>query len=138
MMTSGRYEGWAFAPLRFAVWVLAAIYLGRIGYDNTLYDLKQLTARHVVVRTVSIGITLAFVYWNVFIIPAQLRGVIWAIVALLTGAVLVWKYIIETGVEYHDARDPLKCRAFNDGDADPLDLGHRVAGKRLRDTTDDD
>ncbi|WP_227131304.1 hypothetical protein [Halorubellus salinus] len=138
MTTTGRYEGLASAPLRFAVWVLAAIYLGRIGYDNTLYDLKQLTARRVVVRTLSIGITLAFVYWNVFVIPAQLRGVIWAVVALLTGAVLVWKYIIETGVEYHDARDPLKRRAFNEDDVEALDLGHRVAGKRLGDTTDDD
>jgi hypothetical protein len=138
MTTAIRYEGWASAPRRFVVWVLAAIYLGRIGYDNTRYDLEQLTARRVVVRTVSIGITLAFVYWNVFVVPAQLRGFMWATVALLAGAVLVWKYIVEAGVEYHDARDPLKRRAFNDGDADPLDLGHRVAGKRLGDTTDDD
>ncbi|MFC6953148.1 hypothetical protein [Halorubellus litoreus] len=138
MTTAGRYEGWAYAPLRFAVWVLAAIYLGRIGYDNTLYDLEQLTALHVVVRTLSIAITLAFVYWNVFIVPAQLRGIIWATVALLAGAVLVWKSVIETGVEYHDARDPLKRRAARDQDADPLDLGGRVAGRRLGDTTDDD
>ncbi|WP_323676605.1 hypothetical protein [Halorubellus sp. PRR65] len=138
MTTAGRYEGWAYAPLRFAVWVLAAIYLGRIGYDNTLYDLGELTALRVVVRTVSIAITLAFVYWNLFIVPGQLRGIIWATVALLAGAVLVWKYIIETGVEYHDARDPLNRRRPHDSDIESLDLGRRVAGKRLGDTTDDD
>ena len=138
MTTTGRYEGWTYAPLRFAVWVVAAIYLGRIKYDNTLYDVRQLTALHVVVRTLSIAITLTFVYWNVFVMPPRLRGVIWATVALLFGAVFAWKAVIETGVEYQDAMDPLDRRANRDSDVESLDLGRRVAGKRLGDPTDDD
>lgn len=138
MTTSNDDGGWSSAPLRFAVWVLAAIYLGRIYYDNTLEDLAELSAAHVLVRTVSIGITLAFVYWNAFVIPAQLSSVIWATVALLVGAVLVWKFVVETGVEYHEARDPLERRTTHDSDVERLDLGRRVAGKRLGDTADDD
>ena len=50
MTTSRRDDGRANALLRVVVWVLAAVYLGRIYYDNTLRDLRQLTVLQVVVR----------------------------------------------------------------------------------------
>jgi len=138
MTTSRRDDGRANALLRVVVWVLAAVYLGRIYYDNTLRDLRQLTVLQVVVRTLSIAITLGFVYWNVFIVPPRLAAIMWTTVAGLVGAVFVWKGIVETGVAYHDSLDPLNRRRDPDREVDSLDLGRRVAGKRLGDTNDDD
>lgn len=138
MTTSGRNDDPASAPLRFVVWVLAAVYLGRVHYDNTLRDLRQLTVLQVVVRTLSIAITLGFVYWNAFVVPPQLAAVMWTTVAGLVGAVFVWKGIVEAGVAYHDSLDPLNRHDDRTREVDSLDLGHRVAGKRLGDTTDDD
>lgn len=120
------------------VWVLAAIYLGRIYYDNTLRDLLELTALQVIVRTASIAITLGFVYWNAFVVPTRLAAIMWATIAGLVGAVLIWKHIVEVGVEYHDSLDPLNRRANRTRDVEPLDLGDRVAGKQLGDTVEDD
>jgi hypothetical protein len=138
MTTSRRYDGWVYAPLRFAVWVLGVLYLGRITYNNTLWDLRQVTALHAVVRTLSIAITLGFVYWNLFVVPPRLAAVMWATVAGLVGAVFVWKGIIETGVRYHDSLDPLDRSDHQQQTVESLDLGRRVAGKQLGDTVDDD
>lgn len=138
MTTSGRDDDVAAAPLRFVVWVLAAVYLGRVYYDNTLRDLRQITALQAVVRTLSIGIILGFVYWNAFVVPTRLAAVMWTTVAGLVGAVFVWKGIIEAGVEYQDSLDPLNRRDDRTREVDSLDLGGRVAGKRLGNTGDDD
>jgi hypothetical protein len=138
MPTSGRHDDTTSAPLRFVVWVLAAVYLGRVHYDNTLSDLRELTALHVVVRTLSIAITLGFAYWNLIVVPPRLAAVIWTTVAGLIGAVFVWKGIVETGVEYHDSLDPLNRRDGRDRAVESFDTGRRVAGKRLGDTRDDD
>jgi hypothetical protein len=138
MTSSGNYERWTYAPLRFVVWVLALVYLGRLQYNNTLWDLRQLTVAHVVVRTLSIAITLGFVYWNAFVIPPRLRSIIWATIAFLVGFVFVWKTIIDVGAEYHESADPLERRRHPDASVDHLDLGRRVAGKRLGDIADDD
>jgi hypothetical protein len=137
-MTSGRDDGRAVPPLRFAVWVLAALYLGRIYYDNTLRDLRQLTVAQVVVRTLSVGVTLGFVYWNVFVVPPRLAAVMWTTVAGLVGAVFVWKGIVEVGVAYQDSLDPLNRRDHRPREVDSFDLGNRVAGRQVGDTADDD
>lgn len=137
MPTSGRDDDGPAAPLRFVVWVLAAVYLGRVYYNNTLRDLRQITAVQAVVRTLSIAITLGFVYWNVFVIPSRLAAVIWTTVAGLVGAVFVWKGIVEASVAYHDSIDPLNRYADRPREVDSFDVGGRVAGKRLGDTGDD-
>jgi hypothetical protein len=138
MTTSDGDVDRASAPLRFVVWVLAAVYLGRIYYDNTLRDLRQLTAPQAVGRTLSIGLVLGFAYWNVFVVPPRLAAVMWTTVAGLVGAVFVWKGIVETGVAYHDSLDPLNRRDDRPRDVDSFDFGPRVAGKQLGDTADDD
>lgn len=136
--TSRRDDTVGSAPVRFVVWVLAAIYLGRIYYDNTLQDLLEPSALQVVVRTISIAVTLGFVYWNAFVVPTRLAAIMWATIAGLVGAVSIWKYIVEVGVEYHDSLDPLNRRENGTRDVEPLDLGNRVAGKQLGDTPEDD
>lgn len=137
MPTIARDDDGPAAPLRFVVWVLAAVYLGRVYYNNTLRDLRQITALQAVVRTLSIAITLGFVYWNVFVIPPRLAAVMWTTVAGLIGAVFVWKGIVEAGVAYHDSIDPLNRYDDRTREVDSLDVGGRVAGKRLGDTGDD-
>ncbi|NHN40755.1 hypothetical protein G9C85_03780 [Halorubellus sp. JP-L1] len=134
---SRQYEGWRYAPLRFAVWVLAVVYLGRVQYDNTLWDLKQLTVGRVLVRTTCIGLVLAFVYWNVAIVPPRVAAVLWTGVALMYGAVFALYVVVETGVDYVDAADPLDRRAATraiDPDEKQSDV---VGGYRFGDIADE-
>lgn len=105
MSTSRRYGGWQYAPLRFVVWVLAFVLLGRMFYNNTLYDLRELTAVAVVARLASIGITLGFVYWNLFVMPPGILGFIWSMVGLSVLGLFIWKGIVDMGVEMAEDRD---------------------------------
>jgi hypothetical protein len=95
------------ASLRVAVWLAAAIYLGRFTYNNTLYDLKQRHPLQYVLRTLSIGIFLGFVYWNVVVMPNRLTAMIWAAVTFGVAMVVVWKTIVDACAEYISANDPL-------------------------------
>ena len=80
MSSPNQYRGWAYAPLRLSVWFLAAVYLGRIHYNNTLWDLRRLSAFEVAVKTIAIAVVLAFAYWNVAladpdVIATEVQGV---------------------------------------------------------------
>lgn len=110
MARTNAYDGWRYAPLRAVVRVLAAIYLGRLFYDNSLHDLRQLTLPRVVVRTAAILLTLGFVYWNLAIVDPRIGAVLWTAVALLYGSILVLWRVVEAGVDYVDATDPLDRR----------------------------
>lgn len=127
------YDGWLYAPLRAAVRVVAAIYLGRLFYDNSLHDVRQLTVPVVVVRTGCILLTLGFVYWNVAVVDPRVGGVIWTVVAFLYGSVLVVWRIVVAGVEYVDAQDPLDRRKHatrNDATSDVVESHTRSLGDR--------
>jgi len=110
MLSDDRSPAWRTLPLRATVRVLAAIYLGRVHYDNSLHDLRQLTAPAVLVRTVSILLVAAFAYWNLAVVDPRIAAVIWTAVAMLYGAVIVLWRVVEAGVDYVEARDPLDRR----------------------------
>jgi hypothetical protein len=108
--TSDRYRGWQYAPLRFFVWLVAAVYLGRLHYNNTLYDLQEYGPLFYVFRTISILLFAAFVYWNLFVVEPLIAALMWGVAAFLVGMVFVWRGIIDAGAEYHEAQDPLNRR----------------------------
>lgn len=53
--------------LRFVVWVLALVLLGRAFDNNSLYDLRQLRAEQVVLRLATFGVIGSFLYWALFL-----------------------------------------------------------------------
>jgi len=116
-----RVRGRSSAPLRLVVWVLAAIYLGRVHYDNTLYDLRQLSAREVVVRTGAIAVVAAFGYWNVAVASPDLIGVVWGVTAVFAAKVLLVLGVVRVGTYVTDRREHRARRrheAAGEDDAD--------------------
>jgi len=105
MASPERGRGWRSAPLRAVVWVLAAVYLGRVYYDNTLYDLRQLSTLEVVVRTGAIVVVLAFVYWNVAVANPDLIGVVWGVTAVFAAKVLLVLGVVRIGTYVTDRRE---------------------------------
>lgn len=100
-----RYRGWRFAPLRLLVWVLAAAYLGRVSYDNTLYDLRQLSGLAVVARTAAIAVVVAFVYWNVAVATPGFIGIVWVATAAFAAKVLFVLGVVRVGAYVTDRRE---------------------------------
>lgn len=110
MATQSKYQGWQYAPVRFVVWVLAFVLLGRAFYNNSLYDLRKLSAAHVVLRLLSIGITLGFVYWNVFVMPQRITAFVWGMVGLGIMSLLMWRLLVDMQINMADDRDVLQRR----------------------------
>lgn len=136
MSIGRRYEELGAGVLRALVWLVAAIYLGRVSYDNTLYDLRQRHPAFYVLKTISISIVLAFVYWNVVVMPDRIAALIWTIVAFLSGMVFVFKFTIDTGAAQAAARDPLNRRRYADRLGE--DARMNVGSSRSRDDPTDD
>ncbi|NHN40754.1 hypothetical protein G9C85_03775 [Halorubellus sp. JP-L1] len=112
MPTFREYRGWEYAPLRFVVWVLAAVYLGRVHYDNTLWDLRQLSAFEVVVKTLSIAVVLAFVYWNVALADPDVVAIVWAGVVVFGAKVLLVLGVVRAGTALAGRRQFADRRRF--------------------------
>ena len=53
--------------LRFVVWVLAVILLGRPFENNSLYDLRQLRAEQVAIRLGTLAVLGSFFFWTIFV-----------------------------------------------------------------------
>jgi|GEM_PF-1244459 hypothetical protein len=114
MTPSDRYSGPKYAPLRFVVWVLAFVLLGRAYYDNTLYDLRQLTATHVFLRLAAIGTVVMFAYWNLFVANTRVVIYIWTTVSLFLSGRIMLLRVVEAQAESAEARDPLDRRKHSD------------------------
>lgn len=114
MPSSARYRGHRFAPLRFVVWVLALFYLGRIHYDNTLYDLRRLSALEVVLRSGAMVVVTAFVYWNLVLVDPEVMGMVWGVVLFFAAKVLFVLGVIRLGVVVADRREYREQRRMED------------------------
>ncbi|WP_435333311.1 hypothetical protein [Haloarchaeobius sp. TZWWS8] len=67
---------WRSAPLRFVVWALAFVLLGRLFTNNSLYDLRQLRAEQVLVRLGSLAVVGLFVYWFGFVARRDIAAIV--------------------------------------------------------------
>lgn len=114
MTTSRRYRGWRYAPIRVGVWLVAAIYLGRLHYNNTLYDLREYGPLFYVTRSISILVLAGFVYWNLFVMDAFIAALLWSVVAFGVAMVFVWRGIVDAGADYQEAQGPLNRRKHQD------------------------
>ncbi|WP_435347499.1 hypothetical protein [Haloarchaeobius sp. HRN-SO-5] len=80
--------------LRFVVWVLALVLLGRAFKNNSLYDLRQLRAEQVLVRLGTGAVLLAFVVWAVFVARTDVMAiVVIASVGLVAMHALPWLFV---------------------------------------------
>ncbi|MCT9097223.1 hypothetical protein [Haloarchaeobius sp. HME9146] len=84
---STSYDGLGNLPLRFVVWVLAAILLGRLFQNNSLYDLRQLRAEQVLVRLGSFAVLGAFVYWLGFLARPDIAAIV---IVASAGFIAMW------------------------------------------------
>ncbi|WP_435318833.1 hypothetical protein [Haloarchaeobius sp. TZWSO28] len=84
---STSYDGLRNLPLRFVVWVLAAILLGRLFQNNSLYDLRQLSAEQVLVRLGSLAVLGAFGYWLGFLARPDIAAIV---IVASGGFVAMW------------------------------------------------
>ncbi|WP_267640062.1 hypothetical protein [Haloarchaeobius amylolyticus] len=115
---STSYDGLGSLPFRFVVWLLAAILLGRLFQNNSLYDLRQLRAEQVLLRLGTHAVIGAFAYWLLFVARPDAAAIVvvasggfiamwmlpWAVVRMMT-------YAADTE-EYAKAR---KWEAITDG-----------------------
>lgn len=115
MAPSRRFRGWWFAPLRLVVWMLAAIYLGRVHYDNTLYDLRQLSPLEVVAKTGAILVVVAFAYWNLAVATPGFIGVVWVVTIAFAAKVLLVLGVVRFGRYVTDRRDYRERRRHDGG-----------------------
>ncbi|WP_440989850.1 hypothetical protein [Haloarchaeobius baliensis] len=60
-------EGRSSLLLRFVVWLLALILLGRVFGNNSLYDLRQLRAEQVAIRLGTLAVLASFFFWTIFV-----------------------------------------------------------------------
>jgi hypothetical protein len=117
------YSGWEYAPLRLAVWILAAVYLGRVHYNNTLWDLRQRSAFEYAVKSLAIAVVLAFAYWNVALADPDMIAMIWGVALFFAAKVLLVAGVIRLGGALADYEERTEQRRFeaataSDGDDD--------------------
>lgn len=105
MPTSARSRGLRSAPLRFVVWVLAVFYLGRIHYNNTLYDLRQIPTPVFLVRSGAMVVVTAFVYWNLAVVDIRILALIWGVVLVFVAKVLFVLGVIRIGTVAADRKE---------------------------------
>lgn len=120
MPRANEYDGWAYAPLRLSVWILAAVYLGRIYYDNTLWDLRQITPVEFAVKTFAIAVVLAFAYWNLVLADPDLMAMIWGVALFFAAKVLLVAGVVRLGGALADYEQRKEQRRF-EAAADPDD-----------------
>jgi hypothetical protein len=118
MPSPNRYRGWAYAPLRLSVWILAAVYLGRIHYNNTLWDLRRLSAFEVAVKTLGIAAVLAFAYWNVVLADPDIIAMIWGVTLFFAAKLLLVAGVIKVGGVLADRRELREQERFERATAD--------------------
>lgn len=118
MQSPNEYQGWAYAPLRLSVWFLAAVYLGRIHYNNTLWDLRRLSAFEVAVKTLGIAAVLGFAYWNVALAAPGIIAMIWGVVLFFLVKVLLVAGVIRAGSVLADRRELRDRERFERATAD--------------------
>jgi hypothetical protein len=118
MPTPNQYRGWAYAPLRLSVWILAAVYLGRIHYDNTLWDLRQVSAFEYTVKTLGIAVVLAFAYWNVALADPDIMAMIWGVTVFFAAKLLLVAGVVKLGVVVADRKELKEQERFQAATAD--------------------
>ncbi|WP_323676604.1 hypothetical protein [Halorubellus sp. PRR65] len=116
-----RYDGWEYAPLRLAVWILAAVYLGRVHYNNTLWDLRRLSAFEIAVKTLAIAVVLAFAYWNVALADPDIIAMIWGVALFFAAKVLVVAGVVRVGGALADHEQRKERRRFEAATASDAD-----------------
>jgi len=106
------YRGWEYAPLRLVVWILAAVYLGRVHYNNTLWDLRRLSAFEIAVKSLSIAVVFAFAYWNLALADPDVVAIVWGGVAFFGAKVLLVLGVVRAGTALADRRQVAARREF--------------------------
>jgi hypothetical protein len=118
MQSPKQYRGWAYAPLRLSVWLLAAVYLGRIHYNNTLWDLRRLSGFEIAVKTIGIAAVLAFAYWNVAVADPDIIAMIWGVALFFAAKLLLVAGVIKFGGVLADRRQLRQQARFEAANAD--------------------
>jgi hypothetical protein len=118
MPSPNQYRGWRYAPLRLSVWLLAVMYLGRIHYNNTLWDLRQLSAFEIAVKTLGIAAVLAFAYWNIALADPDVIAMIWGVTLFFAAKVLLVAGVIKAGGIFADRRELKEQERFEAATAD--------------------
>jgi lipid-A-disaccharide synthase-like uncharacterized protein len=97
--------------LRFVVWVLAVLLLGRVFDNNSLYDLRQLRAEQVVIRLGTLAVLGGFLFWALFIARQDVIAIVFVASAGFIGmytlplvVVKLMTYATERA-EYEEARN---------------------------------
>ncbi|WP_257297509.1 hypothetical protein [Haloarchaeobius sp. FL176] len=97
--------------LRFVVWVLAVLLLGRVFDNNSLYDLRQLRAEQVVVRLGTLAVIGSFFFWTIFVARHDVVAIVFAASAGFIGmytlplvAVKLMTYATDRA-DYEEARN---------------------------------
>ncbi|WP_439026873.1 hypothetical protein [Haloarchaeobius sp. DT45] len=109
---SASYDGLGNIPLRFVVWVLAAILLGRLFENNSLYDLRQLRAEQVFVRLGTFAVLGAFVYWLGFVARPDVAAIV---IVASAGFIAMWSIplLVVTVMSYAaDAEEYAQARKW--------------------------
>lgn len=135
-MRVGPNRGWLHVPFRGLVWLLAAVYLGRVYYNNSLYDLKQRSVQFYVLKTLAFAVVGVFVYWQLVVVPPLFRALILTVVAFGTAMVFVFEVIIETGADHAEATDSLNRLQHTHSNGEPARM-EAIRPAHLRDTNED-